>query len=93
MYILKCSDGSYYTGSTKDLNKRLQEHQNGQGARHTAKHGPVELVYYEEYQRIDFAFNREKQLKGWNRKKKQALIDGRLDDLSGLAKAYRDFSE
>lgn len=76
MYILRCSDDSYYTGSTIDLGKRLVEHQNGKGANHTKKRLPVELVYFEQYNRIDFAFYREKQVQGWSRKKKEALIDG-----------------
>lgn len=45
MYILKCSDGSYYTGSTADLGRRLWQHQNGEGANYTKRHSPVELVY------------------------------------------------
>ncbi len=61
MYILKCSDGSYYVGSTINLDHRLAQHQAGEGSNHTKKHLPVELVYYEEYQRIDEAFYREKQ--------------------------------
>ncbi len=79
MYILECSDGSYYTGSTNDLERRLQQHQNGEGANHTKKHLPVKLVYFEEYQRIDQAFNREKQVQGWTRKKKEALINSGLN--------------
>lgn len=75
MYILECSDGSYYTGSTKDLEKRLQEHSTSQGANYTRKRLPVKLVYHEEYSRIDEAFYREKQIQGWSRKKKQALIN------------------
>lgn len=71
MYILLCSNGSYYTGSTKDLTKRLEDHQSGMGANHTRKFGPVELIYYEEFDRIDFAFNREKQIQGWSRRKKK----------------------
>ncbi|MBS7348707.1 MAG: GIY-YIG nuclease family protein [Comamonas sp.] len=45
VYILQCGDGSYYTGSTKDIEVRLWQHQNGQGANHTRKHPPVELVF------------------------------------------------
>jgi len=56
MYILECSDGTYYTGSTTNLEFRLQQHQNGKGANHTKKRSPVKLVYYEEFQRIDEAF-------------------------------------
>lgn len=80
MYILLCSNGSYYVGSTKDLNKRLAQHQNGEGSNHTRKFVPVELIYYEEFDRIDFAFDREKQIQGWSRRKKEALIaDQELD--------------
>jgi putative endonuclease len=86
MYILKCSDGSYYTGSTNDLERRLWQHQNGEGALYTKTRLPVELVYYEEYERIDYAFYREKQVKDWSRKKKEALIEGKLEELPKLAK-------
>ena len=89
-YILLCNDGSYYTGSTIDLEVRILEHQKGQGANHTKKRLPVTLVYYEEYQRIDEAFYREKQIQGWSRKKKEALIDGHPELLPTLAIAYRD---
>ena len=89
-YILECSDGSYYTGSTKDLEKRWQQHQNGEGANHTKKRLPVKLVYVEEFPRIDEAFYREKQIQGWNRKKKGALIKGEHNKLPELSLAYRD---
>ncbi|MBN2237451.1 MAG: GIY-YIG nuclease family protein [Bacteroidales bacterium] len=92
MYILECSDGSYYTGSTKDLEIRFAQHQAGEGANHTKKRLPVKLVYYEEYQRIDEAFYREKQVQGWSRKKKEALIKGEFDQLPVLAIAYRDLN-
>ncbi len=85
-YILLCDDGSYYTGSTKDIERRWEQHKNGEGANHTKKHPPVDLVYYEEYDRIDEAFYREKQIQGWSRKKKEALINGKLNDLPQLAK-------
>ena len=64
VYILECSDGSYYTGSTKNIEKRLEEHQIGIGANHTAKQLPVTLVYLEKFTRIDHAFQREKQIQG-----------------------------
>jgi putative endonuclease len=76
MYMLVCADGSYYTGSTWDLQRRLWEHQNGYGANHTAKRQPVELVHCESFDRITDAFRREKQVQGWSRKKKEALIRG-----------------
>jgi putative endonuclease len=86
MYILECSDGSYYTGSTNNLELRITQHQNGEGANHTKKHLPVKLLYYEEFNRIDTAFYREKQVQNWSRAKKQALMaaDERL--LHELAK-------
>ncbi|MBZ0106323.1 MAG: GIY-YIG nuclease family protein [Sulfuricella denitrificans] len=90
MYILECADGSYYTGSTWDMEKRLWEHQNGQGANHTAKHLPVKLVYVEEGDRIEDAFRREKQIQGWSRKKKQALIAGDTNVLHRLAECRND---
>ena len=88
MYILKCSNGSYYTGCTKDLERRLEQHQSGEGANFTRKYLPVELVYYEEFQRIDEAFYREKQVQGWSRKKKEALINGEMGKLIELSKNY-----
>ena len=85
MYILKCSDGTYYTGSTTNLEFRLGQHQAGEGASWTKKRLPVELVYYEEYSRIDEAFYREKQVQGWRRAKKEALIKGSPELLPALA--------
>lgn len=72
MYILLCDDGSYYTGSTTNLVLRLAQHFTGEGANPTKKHPPVKLVYFEEFERIDEAFYREKQIQGWSRKKKEA---------------------
>ncbi len=88
MYILKCSDGSYYVGSTTNLELRLAQHQAGIGAKHTKKRLPVELVYYEEYARISDAFYREKQVQKWRREKKEALIRGAFDELRHLSKNY-----
>lgn len=90
MYILKCADGSYYTGSTINLELRLAQHQTDGGANHTKKRLPVKLVYFETYQRIDEAFYREKQVQGWSRKKKEALINGKTELWPKLALAYRD---
>ena len=86
MYILKCSDGSYYTGSTRELEKRVMEHNSGLGANYIRKHRPVELVYFEEFQRVDDAFAREKQVQGWSRAKKEALIQRRFDRLTDLSR-------
>ena len=76
MYILECVDGSYYTGSTRDLERRFEQHQRGEGARHTKKRLPVKLVYCEFFDHVADAFAREKQVQGWTRKKKEALIGG-----------------
>ena len=86
MYILLCNDGSFYTGSTRNLERRLAQHQSGEGANFTKKRLPVDLIYYEEYARIDEAFYREKQIQGWGRKKKIALIAGHAELLPKLAK-------
>ena len=85
MYILHCADDSYYTGSTTDLDRRLLQHQMGEGANHTKSRLPVKLIYYETYARIDEAYYREKQVQGWSRKKKEALIRGDLAELVLLA--------
>ena len=87
MYIMKCSDGSYYTGSTRELEKRVMEHNMGMGSNYTRKHRPVELVYFEEFQRVDDAFAREKQVQGWSRAKKECLIHGQFGKLTDLAKS------
>ena len=91
MYILKCADDSFYTGSTKDLPRRLWQHENGMGANHTKKRLPVKLVYCEPYARIDEAYGREKQIQGWSRRKKQALIDGNQQDLIEFSKNYTEY--
>lgn len=91
MYILECADGSYYTGSTIDLNKRLAQHLAGEGANHTRKRLPVRLVYFEAYTSITEVFYREKQVQGWSRKKKQALINGDFDKLPELSRNYMQY--
>ncbi len=92
MYILECADGSYYTGSTNNLELRLAQHQAGEGANHTKKRLPVKLVYFEEYSRIDEAFYREKQVQKWSRKKKEALIMNMPEKLHELAKCMNESS-
>lgn len=84
-YILLCSDDSYYTGSTKNLALRLEQHNQGEGSNYTKRRLPVKLVYYETYEHVALAFNREKQIQGWTRKKKEALILGDLTNLEFLA--------
>ena len=86
MYILRCANGQFYTGSTKDLQLRLKQHEQGQGANFTKKHLPVELVYSELHNSIKVAFQREKQVQGWSREKKIALIENNPTDLPGLSR-------
>jgi type I restriction enzyme R subunit len=93
MYILECADGSFYTGSTKDLRLRMEQHKNGEGAEHTKNNLPVKLVYYETFERIDFAFNREKQIQKWSRAKKLALIHGDTEQLKELSKNRQSANE
>lgn len=90
MYILKCSNGQYYTGSTIDLESRIIEHQAREGANFTKKHLPIKLVYFEEFQRIEDAFVREKQVQGWSRKKKESIINGEYEKLPELSRNYSD---
>ena len=86
MYILLCSNGQYYTGSTNDIERRLAQHQEGEGSNFTKKHLPVKLVYLEEFDNIKDAFYREKQVQGWSRKKKEALIKMQYDKLPELSR-------
>jgi putative endonuclease len=84
-YILRCSDGSYYVGSTTYLEARTFQHQQGLGAEYTRRRLPVELVWSGEFSTVQQAFAFEKQVQGWNRRKREALIEGRFQDLPGLA--------
>lgn len=93
MYILKCADNSFYLGSTKDLEKRLWEHENGFGATYTRKRLPVKLVYCEPYDRVEDAFRREKQVQGWSRRKKQALIEENQEQLITFSRNYTEFGK
>jgi putative endonuclease len=93
MYILLCSDNSYYTGSTIDVVRRMWEHETGLGSNHTRRRLPVKLVYCEEFQRIDEAFYREKQVQGWSRRKKEALINHDLKKLPELSKSHTSQKE
>lgn len=86
MYILECSDSTFYTGSTKDLEIRFAQHQQGEGAKYTSKRLPVKLVYFEEYEKTAEAFFREKQVQGWSRAKKLALIENKTENLKELSK-------
>jgi putative endonuclease len=86
VYMLKCADGSYYVGSTRDIEKRLQQHSTGQGAAYTKRRLPVVLVFAQEFERVDDAYLLEKRVQGWSRAKREALIEGRYNDLPRLSK-------
>ena len=73
-YILKCADGSFYTGWTNNLEKRLAAHNNGTGSKYTSSHRPVELVYFEEHETRHDAMSREVQIKKLTRKQKETLV-------------------
>ncbi|MEM7067719.1 MAG: GIY-YIG nuclease family protein [Pseudomonadota bacterium] len=91
VYIVECSDGSYYTGLTKqDIEARIWEHNAGVYKGYTYKRRPVALVFMEVYDRLTEAIARERQIKGWNRKKKRALIALNYEALPELSKNYTD---
>jgi putative endonuclease len=95
-YILQCCDGKFYTGYTRDLERRLLQHQNGEGANFTKKRLPVRLVYFEEYPRSSLAFYREKQIQGWSHSKKRALVNkqnGRLPLLASSSAFLRQIGK
>ena len=93
MYILECSDGSDYVGSTKNLELRFLHHQSGKGSKYTSGRLPVQLVYCEEYDRVSDAYCREKQVQGWSRRKRECLINGSPELLPLLAKKTFDKSK
>lgn len=87
-YILRCADGSYYVGSTRgDLNERMTQHHAGTGSRYTARRRPVELLWAAEFSHVTEAFALEKQVQGWSRAKREALIEGRFADLPALSRS------
>ncbi|MBI1867954.1 MAG: GIY-YIG nuclease family protein [Methylocystis sp.] len=88
VHILRCSDGSYYTGSARgdDLDRRISEHQQGVGGDYTRRRLPVILVWHQYFDRITDAVVWERQLKGWSRAKKEAMIRDKWDDVSFRAK-------
>ena len=89
VYILECSDSAYYTGVTNDLEIRLMQHQEGVNEKaFTFKRRPVKLVFHERFTDINMAIAFEKQVKGWRREKKLALINGEWDKLPELSAAY-----
>jgi len=87
VYMLRCLDGTYYVGITNDVEKRVVQHQEGwDPSAYTHNRRPVALVYSAEFSEVTDAIAFEKQVKGWGRKKKEALIRGEYERLPGLAK-------
>ena len=87
VYMLRCADGSCYVGSTRDaLEMRVAQHNAGTFDGHTSKRRPVELIFHQQFERIDDAIAAECRIKGWSRAKKEALIRGDYDALKMLAR-------
>lgn len=87
LYILRCADGSYYVGTTRSaLETRIAKHQAGAFDGYTAIRRPVTLVFHQHFERIDHAAAAERQIKGWRREKKEALIRGDVAALPALSK-------
>lgn len=92
VYIVMCSDKSYYTGVTNNVDGRVWEHNNSEDQKsYTYSRRPVDLMFIEVWEDIDGAIAREKQLKGWSRKKKEALIYGKDNDLPRLSKGRNGY--
>ena len=83
-YIVRCADDSLYIGETKNIAKRLEDHNRGRGGPHTFKRRPVALAYAEEHPARADCLARERQVKGWTRAKKEALIAGNMSALEKL---------
>jgi predicted GIY-YIG superfamily endonuclease len=87
LYILSCADGSYYVGTTREsLNKRIAEHNAGTFDGYTAKRRPVTLAFEQHFERIEDSVSAERQIKGWRREEKEALIRGDYKALPTLAR-------
>jgi predicted GIY-YIG superfamily endonuclease len=85
VYILECSDGTYYTGHTDNLDHRMARHSDGTGSRYTSKRRPLKLLWATDCQTREEAWELERRLHGWSRAKKEALMRGDLEALPGLA--------
>jgi putative endonuclease len=89
VYIVKCSDMNYYTGITSNLEKRIAEHNSRLIKGYTSNRLPVKLVYYNRFRDVRDAINAEKQIKGWSRAKKEALIQNNFELLVELSKSKK----
>lgn len=88
VYILRCADGSYYVGHTDNVEQRLAAHEIGEVPGYTRTRRPIHLVFVESFPSRDDAFKIERQIKGWSRAKKAALIKGDWKRLTELARAH-----
>ena len=88
-YLLRCADGSYYVGSTRDLDVREEQHRSGLGSVYTSTRQPVELVWWQEFDDVGEAYALERRIHGWSHAKKEALIAGRWGDLAGYSRRAR----
>jgi len=87
VYMLRCSNGAYYVGHTDNLEKRLSEHHEGASDSYTSRLRPVDLIWSDEFPSRYEALVRERQIKGWSRAKKEALINENWDEISRLARS------
>ncbi len=87
--MLRCGDGTFYVGSTKDLALRLEQHAAGQGAAYTRRRLPVTLVWCEQFERIEDAFLWEKRIQGWSHAKRAAFVEGGIDAVRGWSARTR----
>lgn len=85
-YILRCEDDSYYVGSCRNLDYRMWQHSTGKGSKYTGARMPVTLVFAQEFGNIGDAYALEKQVQGWSRAKREALIRGEFENLPGLSR-------
>lgn len=92
MYILRCGDDSYYTGHTDDIEKRLAEHINPGKISYTTARLPIQLIYLQEFETRAEAIAAEKQVQGWSRRKKEALIEGDWNQLIYLSNNKKNAS-
>jgi putative endonuclease len=94
LYILRCTGGSYYVGTTRDsLEKRIAEHDAGTFDGYTARRRPVTLVFHQQFERVEDAISAERQVKGWRREKKEALIRGDFAALPALSRRAASWPE
>ncbi|MDT4329861.1 GIY-YIG nuclease family protein [Methylomonas sp. MS20] len=87
VYILRCADGSYYTGHTDNLEKRIAQHQAGECGGYTLPRPPVECIWSQATSTREEALSAERQIKGWSRKKKEAMMRGDWAEVSRLVKS------